>query len=321
MRGLITASLLAVASAFVWTNPRTGQAINVDSKYPPPANHVYNTSAGPVEGKINVHLVPHTHDDTGWLITVDQYFYREVYYIIETVITRLEMNPDRKFIYVETAFFARWWYEQTPERQAVVKKLVASGQLEFINGGWCMHDEAAPHYVQMVDQTTRGHQFLMRHFGIRPSVTWQIDPFGHSNTEAWLLGAEAGMDALFFGRMDYQDFAARKVCSYLPLHFKRILLTILTCPPHILTFKNSPHILTFKNSSTFRRERTSRGQSGSGRAANRWAPPRSALPASSTAAAAAATALRLGVSTEGTMRFRTIHASTTTTSIAGSTKS
>ena len=27
-----------------------------------------------------------------------------------------------------------------------------------------------------------------------------------------------------------------KVCSYLPLHFKRILLTILTCPPHILTF-------------------------------------------------------------------------------------
>ena len=29
-----------------------------------------------------------------------------------------------------------------------------------------------------------------------------------------------------------------EVCFYLPLHFKRILLTILTCPPHILTFKN-----------------------------------------------------------------------------------
>ena len=27
-----------------------------------------------------------------------------------------------------------------------------------------------------------------------------------------------------------------KVCFYLPLHLKRILLTILTCPPHILTF-------------------------------------------------------------------------------------
>ena len=30
------------------------------------------------------------------------------------------------------------------------------------------------------------------------------------------------------------------MCFYLPLHFKRILLTILTCPPHILTFK-TPH--------------------------------------------------------------------------------
>ena len=210
MIGLIALTLLGSSTAFVWTNPRTGQPITVDSKYPPPANNVYNTKGGPVEGKTNIHLVPHTHDDTGWLITVDQYYYKEVQYIIETVITRLEMNPDRKFIYVEIAFFARWWYEQTPEKQAGVKKLVANGQLEFINGGWCMHDEAAPHYVQMVDQTTRGHQFLMRHFNIRPSVTWQIDPFGHSNTEAWLLGAEAGMDALFFGRMDYQDFAARK---------------------------------------------------------------------------------------------------------------
>lgn len=181
-----------------------------DPPYTPPKDWIYNTNAGPVEGKINVHLVPHTHDDTGWQITVDQYFYQDVYYVIDTVVQRLADDPNRRFMYVETGFFARWWDQQPPRVKNLTKALVANGQLEFINGGWCMHDEASPLYTEMVDQTTRGHQFLKKHFGITPRGTWQIDPFGHSSTEAWLLGAQAGMESLFWGRTDYQDFNVRK---------------------------------------------------------------------------------------------------------------
>lgn len=55
-----------------------------------------------------------------------------------------------------------------------------------------MHDEAAAHYVGMVDQTHLGHTFLRQQFGEEalPRVAWQIDPFGHSATQASLLGAQ-----------------------------------------------------------------------------------------------------------------------------------
>ena len=74
-----------------------------------------------------------------------------------------------------------------------------------------MHDEAATHYVDMVDQTTLGHRLLKEAFGDDGIVTvgWQLDPFGHSATQAALLSAEAGFDGLFFGRIDYQDRRAR----------------------------------------------------------------------------------------------------------------
>lgn len=34
----------------------------------------YDTGGGVVDGKLNVHLVAHSHDDVGWLKTIDQYY-------------------------------------------------------------------------------------------------------------------------------------------------------------------------------------------------------------------------------------------------------
>ncbi|KAK9678088.1 hypothetical protein RND81_11G187100 [Saponaria officinalis] len=178
----------------------------------------YNTSGKLVSDKINVHLVPHTHDDVGWLKTVDQYFVGSnnsirgacVQNVLDSVISALLEDENRKFIYVEMAFFKRWWRQQSPKRKAKVKELVNSGQLEFINGGWCMHDEATPHYIDLIDQTTLGHRFIKDEFNQTPRVGWQIDPFGHSAVQAYLLGAELGFDSLYFARIDYQDRSKRK---------------------------------------------------------------------------------------------------------------
>jgi hypothetical protein len=61
-----------------------------------------------------------------------------VQYILDSLILALEANPLRRFIYVEIAFFTRWWDEQDASMKARVRKLIANKQLEFVNGGWCM---------------------------------------------------------------------------------------------------------------------------------------------------------------------------------------
>eukprot|EP00879_Flechtneria_rotunda_P012931 GHRR01013504.1.p1 GENE.GHRR01013504.1~~GHRR01013504.1.p1 ORF type:complete len:746 (+),score=240.71 GHRR01013504.1:364-2601(+) len=177
----------------------------------------YNTSSSRDPNKLNVHLVAHTHDDSGWLKTFEQYYWgtrqdiqmAAVQHVLSTVVQALQDNPDRKFCYAEMSFFSKWWQQQSSGVQQQVRELVASGRLDFVNGGFVQHDEAAAHYVAMIDQTTRGHRFLNATFGITPSIAWQIDPFGHSATQAALMSAAAGYEALFFGRADYQDMRLR----------------------------------------------------------------------------------------------------------------
>eukprot|EP00359_Climacostomum_virens_P001263 CAMPEP_0204897750 /NCGR_PEP_ID=MMETSP1397-20131031/896_1 /ASSEMBLY_ACC=CAM_ASM_000891 /TAXON_ID=49980 /ORGANISM="Climacostomum Climacostomum virens, Strain Stock W-24" /LENGTH=968 /DNA_ID=CAMNT_0052065525 /DNA_START=197 /DNA_END=3103 /DNA_ORIENTATION=+ len=166
--------------------------------------------------RLHVHLVPHTHDDVGWLKTVDQYYFgiksnvteAGVQYILDSVIGALELDPSRKFSYVEMGFFWRWWTEQSTATQAKVRQLVANGQLHFLNAGWSMHDEATPYFEDMIDNMAYGQAFLLKEFNYVPTVGWQIDPFGHSAANADLY-AKMGLTSVFFARIDYQDFKKR----------------------------------------------------------------------------------------------------------------
>ena len=101
-------------------------------------------------------------------------------------------------------FFKMWWDEQNEDMKTKVRQLVRSGQLELVNAGWSMHDEACPIYEDMIDNMMIGHEFILKEFGVKPSIGWQIDPFGHSNTNARLF-AEMGFDAWFFARLDGED--------------------------------------------------------------------------------------------------------------------
>ena len=117
----------------------------------------------------------------GWIVTVDEYYTQKVQYILDTVLEELQENPHRRFMFVEQAFFQRWWHELSATKRELVRKLVDRKQLDLtVNGGWCMHDEATPHFMAMVMQTYFGNHFPKTEFNLKPTVGWQIDPFVRS---------------------------------------------------------------------------------------------------------------------------------------------
>ena len=81
-------------------------------------------------------------------------------YILDSVVQALLSDPSKRFIYVESAFFWRWWEEQDGAMKSAVRGLVSEGRLEFIGGGWSMNDEAAAHYNAIIDNMALGLQVV-----------------------------------------------------------------------------------------------------------------------------------------------------------------
>lgn len=130
--------------------------------------------------------------------------------ILDSVIQALFEDSSRRFVYAETAYFARWWRQQSITLQSKVRVLVNEGRLEFVGGGWSLNDEAVASYQSIIDQFTWGLKFLNATFGEcgRPRIGWQIDAYGHSKEQASVF-AQMGYDGLFFSRLDFQDKSNR----------------------------------------------------------------------------------------------------------------
>ena len=123
---------------------------------------------------IDVFVVPHSHDDVGFHRTVDQYFEEQVVWIYDTVIQQLSENPQRKFIFVEMAFMRRWWERQNNQIKNQTRRLLHAGQLEIVNGGWSMADEADTTMRGQLNNFQAGHEFARRELGVRPHVGWHV---------------------------------------------------------------------------------------------------------------------------------------------------
>ena len=70
-------------------------------------------------------------------------------------------------------------------------------------------DEATTNYADIIRNFEQAHDFIKSEFGVTPQVGWQLDPFGHSAVNASLM-AQMGMEAVFMGRINFDDFDRRE---------------------------------------------------------------------------------------------------------------
>ena len=159
-----------------------------------------------------VHLVAHSHMDPGWRNTFDQYIIGSGNGIHRSAVLACARDPARRFTFGDAAFLVRWLeseggeappedcvYSPTPSRGRgpcgttwleLFRSLVRDGRVDVVGGGWVSHDEAVTPVHLAAANFDAGADALRAVIGDadwRPTVAWQIDPFGHAASTPTLL--------------------------------------------------------------------------------------------------------------------------------------
>lgn len=203
-------------------------------------NIVYDAKQWNRHHKLKIFVIPHSHNDPGWLKTFEDYYIQSTKNILNNMVTKLAEDSKRKFIWAEISYLAMWWNDIDDYSKNRVRKYLKTGQLEIVTGGWVMNDEANTHWTSMLRQLGEGHQWLQRHLNYTPRSSWSIDPFGQSPTMAEILRG-SGFENLLIQRIHYS--IKKHLASRKQLEFKWKQIWGMKCFYYIIFYNERKKII------------------------------------------------------------------------------
>ncbi|MFM7179856.1 MAG: glycoside hydrolase family 38 C-terminal domain-containing protein [Verrucomicrobiales bacterium] len=147
--------------------------------------------------KTVVHLIANAHLDPIWLWNW-QAGVDEALATFRSAVDRCHEYPEFRYTRGE-AWLYQWVEDLDPGLFAAVRELVAAGRWSVVGGQWVQPDANLPTAAGWRKQFALGQRYFEDRFGIRPTIGYNVDTFGHPATLPDLL-REVGCNGYVFHR-------------------------------------------------------------------------------------------------------------------------
>lgn len=144
-----------------------------------------------------LHILPNAHLDPVWLWDATEGFDQGIRSIHATL-DLMDEFPELTYVRGEAALY-RHIEETSPEDFARVQKRIKEGRWDVVGGTVIQPDTNLPRVETLQKQFELGLDWFKGHLGVRPTVAWQADAFGHSAGLPDIFAA-ARMDSFAFWR-------------------------------------------------------------------------------------------------------------------------
>ncbi|HIJ65518.1 MAG TPA: alpha-mannosidase [Candidatus Hydrogenedentes bacterium] len=150
-----------------------------------------------------LHMVGNAHIDPTWLWRWTE-GYAEVRATFQSALDRMNETPEFTFTASSACFYA-WVKQCDPEMFEAIRARLRQGRWEIAGGWWIEPDCNIPEGESFVRHGLYGQRFFEREFGIRVTVGFNPDSFGHAGALPQIF-KKMGIDYYAYSRPQPHEF-------------------------------------------------------------------------------------------------------------------